>query len=100
MSFIGVVGYIITKSKNLDILKCERVGNMSKSFYHFLLKYRHPEPKDAISIFANNAYEDHSFPKTSSDYEQISSYLELNGHYLDSMSTFDKVWEIYVNDES
>ena len=36
---------------------------MAKSFYHFLMKYRHPEPKDVISVFANDAYQDHSFPK-------------------------------------
>ncbi|EIJ78540.1 hypothetical protein PB1_13319 [Bacillus methanolicus PB1] len=72
---------------------------MAKSFYHFLMKYRHPEPKDDISIFANNAYEDHSFPKGSADYDEISSYLELNGHYLNSMSTFDEAWELYVLSE-
>ena len=68
---------------------------MSKSFYHFLMKYRHPSPKDAISEFANNAYRDHSFPKTSKDYHEISSYLELNGQYLQSMTIFDEAWELY-----
>ncbi|MBV7508091.1 YozE family protein [Bacillus sp. sid0103] len=66
-----------------------------KSFYHFLMKYRHPAPKDAIGDFANNAYLDHSFPKVSEDYDEISSYLELNGHYLESMSIFDEAWQIY-----
>ncbi|MFL6554931.1 MAG: YozE family protein, partial [Bacillus sp. (in: firmicutes)] len=46
-----------------------------KSFYHFLMKYRHPAPKDAISHFANHAFLDHSFPKTSEDYHELSSYL-------------------------
>lgn len=68
---------------------------MSKTFYHFLMKYRHPSPKDEISVFANNAYSDHSFPKTSVDYHEISSYLELNGQYLKSMSIFDEAWEQY-----
>lgn len=72
---------------------------MAKYFYHFLMKYRHPEPKDAISHFANDAYEDHSFPKTSRNYEEISSYLELNGHYLASMSVFDEAWELYLLSE-
>ncbi|MCY9376778.1 YozE family protein [Bacillus spizizenii] len=66
-----------------------------KSFYHYLLKYRHPKPKDSISEFANQAYEDHSFPKTSTDYHEISSYLELNVDYLDTMATFDEAWEKY-----
>ncbi|PLR77269.1 YozE family protein [Bacillus sp. V3-13] len=68
---------------------------MRKSFYHFLMKYRHPEPKDSISKFANYAYDDHSFPKRSEDYHEISTYLELNGQYLESMTTFDEAWEIY-----
>jgi uncharacterized protein YozE (UPF0346 family) len=73
---------------------------MIKSFYHFLMKYRHPAPKDSISVFANYAYLDHSFPKTSEDYHEISSYLELNGHYLESMSVFDEAWQQYMLTES
>jgi uncharacterized protein YozE (UPF0346 family) len=68
---------------------------MAKSFYHFLMKFRHPHPPDDISRFANHAYDDHGFPKGSSDYHEISSYLELNGHYLQSMSVFDEAWELY-----
>ncbi|MFT8321260.1 MAG: YozE family protein [Bacillus sp. (in: firmicutes)] len=70
-----------------------------KSFYHFLMKFRHPAPKDDISEFANNAYVDHSFPKNSKDYEEVSSYLELNGHYLPSMQIFDQAWETYLFQE-
>ena len=72
---------------------------MSKSFYHFLMKYRHPAPKDVISTFANNAYLDHGFPKTSKDYHELSSYLELNGQYLDSMSIFDEAWDLFLISE-
>lgn len=70
---------------------------MAKSFYHFLMTYRHPEPKDEISIFANDAYLDHSFPKMSKNYQEISSYLELNGSYLATMTVFDEAWERYNN---
>ncbi|PGY14137.1 Uncharacterized protein YozE, UPF0346 family [Bacillus sp. OV166] len=73
---------------------------MIKSFYHFLMKFRHPAPKDAISDFANHAYLDHSFPKTSEDYHELSSYLELNGQYLESMSVFDEAWQQYLITES
>lgn len=72
---------------------------MAKSFYHFLMKYRHPQPKDPVSQFANHAYNDHGFPKGSSDYNELSLYLELNGHYLKSMSIFDEVWEVYISTE-
>ncbi|WP_160721147.1 YozE family protein [Bacillus sp. USDA818B3_A] len=73
---------------------------MRKSFYHFLMKYRHPAPKDEISIFANEAFLDHGFPKTSQDYHEISSYLEMNGQYLKSMTVFDEAWEHYIQSES
>jgi uncharacterized protein YozE (UPF0346 family) len=63
------------------------------------MKYRHPEPKDSISVFANHAYHDHSFPKTSEDYHELSAYLELNGQYLESMSVFDEAWEQYLISE-
>ncbi|MDA1475365.1 YozE family protein [Bacillus changyiensis] len=69
-----------------------------KSFYHYLMKYRQPKPKDKISDFANHAYHDHGFPKNSEDYDELSSYLELNGEYLSSMATFDEVWEKYVTE--
>lgn len=72
---------------------------MTKSFYHFLMKFRHHEPEDNISQFANSAYEDHSFPKNSFEYEEISRYLELNGHYLESMRVFDEAWETYLFQE-
>ncbi|MBO0958307.1 YozE family protein [Neobacillus sp. MM2021_6] len=73
---------------------------MRKSFYHFLLKFRHPAPKDAISRFANDAYLDHAFPKTAEDYHELSSYLELNGAYLESMTVFDETWQQYIASES
>lgn len=66
-----------------------------KSFYHYLMKFRHPKPKDEISHFANAAYEDHSFPKASTDYHELCAYLELNGDYLSSMTTFDEAFEQY-----
>ena len=72
---------------------------MAKSFYHFLMKYRHPEPKYDISKFANLAYDDLSFPKIATDYHEISSYLELSGDYLDSMIIFDEAWEDYLISE-
>lgn len=69
---------------------------MGKSFYHFLMKYRHPKPDNPISQFANDAYLDHEFPKLSRTYEELSSYLELNGHYLKSMAIFDEAWELFL----
>lgn len=69
-----------------------------KSFYHYLMKYRHPKPQDDISRFANDAYDDHSFPKSSDDYHEISSYLELNGSYLPGLVVFDDAWDLYESE--
>lgn len=71
-------------------------GSKMKSFYHHLMKYRHPKPKDDISQFANDAYDDHSFPKSSVNYDELSTYLEFNGSYIKSMSIFDEAWEDYI----
>ena len=68
---------------------------MAKSFYHFLMTYRHPAPKDEVGIFANDACRDHRFPKMSRNYREISSYLELKGSYLATMTVFDEAWELY-----
>jgi uncharacterized protein YozE (UPF0346 family) len=57
------------------------------------------KPTDEISEFANAAYEDHSFPKQSTDYYELTNYLELNGLYLNSMSTFDYAWDLYMQNE-
>ncbi|WP_110112236.1 YozE family protein [Bacillus sp. CGMCC 1.16541] len=70
-----------------------------KSFYHYMMKYRSNAKGDPIGEFARSAYDDHSFPKSSTDYHEISSYLEMNGHYLESMSVFDDAWELYETNQ-
>ena len=54
-----------------------------KPFFTFLMKYRQPKEVDEITKFANHAFLDHSFPKQSTDYDEVSRYLEMNGDYLD-----------------
>jgi uncharacterized protein YozE (UPF0346 family) len=63
------------------------------------MKYRQPSAKDDLTRFANAAYDDHSFPKQSEKYDEISSYLELNGSYLESMTIFDYAWDQYSIEE-
>ncbi|MFS0823295.1 YozE family protein [Bacillus sp. 1P02SD] len=72
---------------------------MGKSFYHYIVKFRAAKAKDEICQFANDVYLDHSFPIYSKDYNELSSYLELNGQYLKSMSIFDKAWDLYQNED-
>lgn len=68
---------------------------MRKSFYHYMMKYRDSYYQDELTVLARKMYEDHSFPKQSYDYEEISSYLELSG-LLESMSIFDQAWDTYI----
>ncbi|MGE6717772.1 YozE family protein [Peribacillus frigoritolerans] len=70
-----------------------------RPFYLYLMKFRQPKEIDEITKFANYAYEDHGFPKQSTDYNELSIYLELNADYLESMSVFDQAWEQYVQIE-
>ncbi|WMJ15289.1 YozE family protein [Geobacillus proteiniphilus] len=71
---------------------------MAKSFYRYLLRFRHGHQEDPVARFANGAHEDHSFPKGSADYEELSGYLELNGDYLESMVVFDELWEQFLHE--
>ena len=40
-----------------------------------------------------------AFQKSSSNYDQISSYLEFNGIYLNNMRIFDEAWDLYLAHE-
>lgn len=62
-----------------------------------MMKHRASLAKNELCDLAEIMYEDHSFPKQSEDYDEISSYLELNGS-LDSMSIFDQAWELYIQE--
>ncbi|GBG94871.1 hypothetical protein LFYK43_13300 [Ligilactobacillus salitolerans] len=66
------------------------------TFYQFLMTLRDPDNYDEVVQFANNAFLDHSFPKQETDYERLSSYLELNGNYLPTMTVFDDAWQQYL----
>ncbi|MGE8077775.1 YozE family protein [Peribacillus loiseleuriae] len=72
---------------------------MMKPFYTFLMKYRQPKEVDEMTKFANEAFNDHTFPKQSNNYDELSRYLEMNGHYLRSMSIFDEAWDTYMLNE-
>ncbi|CAI2600191.1 hypothetical protein AKUH1B105A_07680 [Apilactobacillus kunkeei] len=68
-----------------------------KSFYQYLMTERNPKSTEAVSQFANNAFYDQSFPKQSTDYDEISEYLEENASYLPSMTIFDDAWMDFQN---
>lgn len=72
---------------------------MKKSFYHFLMKFRQPAINNEIDHFAYSVYHDHSFPKQSEDYHELSNYLELHVDYMPTLNLFDQVWVMYVESE-
>ena len=67
------------------------------SFYQFLMTQRNPNSADEVQQFANNALFDSAFPKQSTDFEEISKYLEENADYLPSMTIFDEAWKRYID---
>lgn len=70
---------------------------MTTSFYQYLMSQRQKLQADDISRFAEAAWADDNFPKQSSDYEEISYYLESQVGYLPSMTIFDQAWDDYLN---
>lgn len=69
---------------------------MTRSFYHYVLTLRGHDFTDATQVFADHVAKDHQFPKHSEEYEELSSYLEMDTDYMDSMSLFDEIWETYL----
>lgn len=69
---------------------------MRRSFYHYLMTLRGPSHTDEEQIFATHVGHDIQFPKHTSDYHEISTYLEMNVDYLSSMDIFDRIWDKYL----
>ena len=68
-----------------------------ESFYRYLMTQRNPNSADEIEQLANNAFLDSAFPKQSTDFEEISQYLEENADYLPAMTIFDAAWRRYLD---
>ncbi|AFS40352.1 MAG: YozE family protein [Leuconostoc gelidum] len=71
------------------------MAGSNRSFYSWLMTNRNTVSANEIQQFANNAFLDSTFPKQSTDFDEISKYLEENTTYLMSMTTFDQAWELY-----
>ncbi|MDF0479984.1 YozE family protein [Vagococcus sp. PNs007] len=69
---------------------------MKRSFYHYIMTLRGPKISDAITKFANDLAHDSLFPKQSTDYHEVSDYLEMTTTYLENMTIFDEAWELYL----
>ncbi|MTD29767.1 YozE family protein [Planomicrobium sp. YIM 101495] len=69
---------------------------MKKSFYHFAQIHRGKMHADEFSRFGDAVFLDHSFPKTSSDFDDLSRYIEEKAHPHMTAAVFDQLWEEYV----
>ncbi|GIP61839.1 YozE family protein [Virgibacillus pantothenticus] len=67
-----------------------------RSFYHFLMTYRGKKQPDDQSRLADWAFHDHHFPKQSTNYSEISDYLEWNSPFPTALTVFDELWETYT----
>lgn len=65
-----------------------------KSFYHFVLTYR--GAADDKGHFAEAMFNDSMFPKTATDFNELSAYIEMQADPYLSTYIFDELWEIYA----
>ncbi|MYL32823.1 YozE family protein [Pontibacillus yanchengensis] len=70
-----------------------------RSFYHFMMTYRGKMNPDEESRLADWMFKDHSFPKQSHSYDEISRYLEWNIPFSSALKVFDDLWERYQMQE-
>ncbi|RHW37576.1 YozE family protein [Lysinibacillus yapensis] len=69
---------------------------MRESFYTFVLTYRGGKWEDSKTRFAETAFLDHSFPKSSMSFDEISSYIEMIADDNMTTQTFDELWDLYA----
>lgn len=68
---------------------------MRESFYHFMRNLRDPNNIDDKTQVAYAISNDGQFPKTATDYDEVSRYLETQVDYMPSMDVFDQLWDEY-----
>lgn len=71
-----------------------------RSFYHFILTYRGKKQPTEQSRLADCVFYDASFPKQSTDYHEISDYLEWNSPFTNALQVFDEIWDEYIVKEN
>lgn len=68
---------------------------MYHTFYKYVLTFRGGPKTDLRSQFAEAMYYDLSFPKQSSDFHELSRYIEELAHQDMSALLFDDLWTLY-----
>ncbi|WP_106497458.1 YozE family protein [Lentibacillus sp. Marseille-P4043] len=70
-----------------------------RSFYHYIMTFRGVKQPEAKSRLADWIFYDHDFPKHSTNYAEISNYLEWNSPFTNALQVFDEVWDLYKTHE-
>ena len=66
-----------------------------KTFYEFVLTYR--GASGAKGRFAEAVFNDSMFPRTSSNFHEISEYVEIQGEIDMNTTIFDEIWTDYAS---
>lgn len=65
------------------------------SFYEYIMRHVNHDANDPMSRLANTIHQDDNFPKRSSKFDEISSYLETSVDYGKLLVIFDDAWQSY-----
>jgi uncharacterized protein YozE (UPF0346 family) len=68
---------------------------MNHTFYKYALTFRGGPKSDLKSQFAEAMFSDLTFPKQSSDFQELSRYIEELAHEDMSATIFDDLWSLY-----
>ncbi|OFI46210.1 YozE family protein [Floricoccus penangensis] len=69
---------------------------MGKSFYQFLMAKKVHKEVDDVTKLANLVFNDIAFPRQSSNFEEVSNYLETHAEFSFNLSKFDEIWQEYI----
>ncbi|MDC3412979.1 YozE family protein [Aquibacillus sp. 3ASR75-11] len=70
-----------------------------RSFYHYMMRFRGSKLHEEESQLAEWMFHDSNFPKQSTNYDEISSYLEWNIPFTNALRVFDHIWDEYLANE-
>ncbi|MEK5231989.1 YozE family protein [Lysinibacillus sp. FSL K6-0232] len=68
---------------------------MKKSFYLYVLAFRGGDWSDPKVRFAEEMFHEHNFPKQSTDFNELSSYIESYATENLTTEAFDALWALY-----
>lgn len=57
---------------------------------------RHSKSHASAALLADLVFQESEFPKHTSDFDEISRYLEEKAGFSFNLSEFDQIWEDYL----